>query len=568
MNISSMNITINKQHTAQLIFVLLFLALPPVLQAQKPLLYKYWVTFSDKKNTPYSIAEPARFLSARALERRAKAGIAVVENDLPVDPAYVRGLIGTGARLHNTSRWLNAATVIADTSIAKKLAKLPFVRSVQSIGRDVTIKNPYNRRAKGRINATYPRAEAKFGEMGYSLINNMQTQTFGLRGIGALGQGIWIAVMDGGFINVDTMPFFDSIAINRRMWPGPDFVERDQSVNESSFHGTSVLSVMASNLPGYFVGNAPEATYFLLKTEDTGGEFPVEEANWIAGAEWADSIGVDVINASLGYTTFTDTTLNHRYQDLDGRSSIGSRGATIAATKGMVICNSAGNSGDEPWRHIGVPADAPGVLAVGATGTQSPALASFSSVGPTADGRIKPDLVVPGDEIITAGRMGAELSVSSGTSLASPLLAGAMGALWSFYPEKTAAEITDAVLRSSDQYDRPDNLRGYGLPNFIGAWFYLSGISNGSAQRADGTFCSVDPLYRTLTLVVLEPSVMPVTLTLYDIFDRYVCTVPIESKGLKLRRLRADLPDNIAPGFYTAVLKNNETEAFRVRVGI
>jgi serine protease AprX len=564
-----MNNSIYTQNATRIIVALLFLFLSPMVQAQKPLLYKYWVTFADKKNTPYSTSDPARFLSARALERRAKAGIAVVENDLPVDPAYVRGLIEAGARLHNTSRWLNAATVIADTSVAKKLAKLPFVRSVQSIGRDVSIKNPYNRRAKGRVKGSiYPRAEAKFGEMGYSLINNIQTQTFGLRGIGALGQGIWIAVMDGGFINTDTMPFFDSIAINRRMWPGPDFVERDQSVNESSFHGTSVLSVMAANLPGYFVGNAPEATYFLLKTEDTGGEFPVEEANWIAGAEWADSIGVNIINASLGYTTFTDTTLNHRYRDLDGRSSIGSRGATIAATKGMIICNSAGNSGDEPWRHIGVPADAPGVLAVGATGTQKPDLAAFSSVGPKADGRIKPDLVVPGDEIITAGRMGTELGVSSGTSLASPLLAGAMGALWSFYPEKTAAEITTAVLQSADQYDRPDNLRGYGLPNFINAWLYLSGISSRSAYGADGTFYSINPLYPTLTLIVLDLPAVPDALTLFDLSDRHLFTIPVASKGAQLLQLRADLPDNIPPGFYTAVLRKNGQDVFRLRIGL
>jgi serine protease AprX len=151
----------------------------------------------------------------------------------------------------------------------------------------------------------------------------------------------------------------------------------------------------------------------------------VEEANWIAGAEWADSIGVDIINASLGYTTFNDTTLNHTYSQLDGRATIGARGASIAATKGMIVCNSAGNAGDEPWRHIGVPADAPGVIAVGAV-QHDGALASFSSVGPTSDGRLKPELVAPGDMVVVAGNFGTELGLSSGTSLASPMLAGGL----------------------------------------------------------------------------------------------------------------------------------------------
>ena len=154
--------------------------------------------------------------------------------------------------------------------------------------------------------------------------------------------------MDGGYSEVDVLPVFDSLDLQHRLFQGRDFVERDRAVYESAMHGTTVLSVMGGNLPNYFVGTAPDATYLLLKTEDTGGEFPVEEVNWIAGAEWADSIGADIINASLGYTTFNDSTLSHHFTQLDGRSTLGARGASIAAQKGMIICNSAGNSGDEP----------------------------------------------------------------------------------------------------------------------------------------------------------------------------------------------------------------------------
>lgn len=451
--------------------------------AQTPRLNKYWVEFSDKNNSPYCSCRPAEFLSARALDRRARAGIAVVENDLPVNPHYVDALRrAPGIKVHSTSRWLNAAAVVGDSASVAGLRKLPFVTAVQYIGRHIPAKNPPNRPAKKRtpINS-WPRPEGG-GQYGYAGLQNSLLDVPALHLAGHRGEGIRVAVMDGGFTNVDTLPFFDSVALSGRLVPGWDFVERDAAVYEGAQHGTSVLSVMAANLPGYFVGTAPDATYYLLKTEDTAGEYPIEESNWIAGAEWADSIGADIVNASLGYTHFNDTTLNHRYQRLDGRTAIGSRGATIAATKGMIICNSAGNEGDGVWHYIGVPADAPGVIAVGATDYET-RRASFSSFGPSADGRIKPDLMAPGDQVVTAGGLGTQLGMSSGTSLASPMLAGALASLWSAYPEKTAREILDAVFAVADQSDEPDNERGYGLPGMAEAWLNLGGFSAHTANN-------------------------------------------------------------------------------------
>lgn len=463
--------------------ILIFWLLATSLHAQK--VNKYWVAFTDKNDSPYCLCRPAEFLSARSLERRDKAGIALDFTDLPVNPAYVKAVQTPGVRLHHTSRWLNAAAVIADADAIEAVRQLPFVQSVTYLGPDLKIKNPPVRRVKNRVkNPILPHAEERYGPTGYARLNEMQLRADALREAGATGKDIWVAVMDGGFINVDSLVFFDSIGLQGRLWPGPDFVERDRSLYEASSHGTSVLSVMAANVPNYFVGLAPHATYFLLKTEDTGGEFPIEEANWIAGAEWADSIGVDVINASLGYTVFNDTTLGHRYRELDGRTALGSRGATIAAKKGMLICNSAGNSGDEPWRYVGVPADAPGIIAVGATLLTEPARAPFSSVGPTADGRIKPDLMAPGDQVVTADIRGTELGLSSGTSLASPLLAGALASLWSAFPEKPGREILDAVMRSADQFAKPDNNRGYGLPDFAKAWLTLHGFSGDGSNGA------------------------------------------------------------------------------------
>ncbi|MDX1910579.1 MAG: S8 family serine peptidase [Saprospiraceae bacterium] len=457
------------------------------LLAQK--ISKFWIEFTDKDNTPYCTCRPAEFLSARALERRANAGIAIVENDLPVDPAYLEALKKEGAVIHHTSRWLNAAAIMSDSLTARRIERLPFVRKIQYLGPHLKYRHAPNRSPKKR--APLAKAPAIEGDdiplWGYAGQQNQLLGIPALHTLGHRGKDIWVAVMDGGFTNTDTIPMFDSVALQGRLIPGWDFVERDAGVFEGANHGTSVLSVMASNLPQYYVGTAPDATYFLLKTEDTGGEFPIEEANWVAGAEWADSVGCNIVNASLGYTSYNDPSLSHTYATLDGRSSIASRGAAIAATKGMIICNSAGNEGDGAWHFIGVPADAPGILAVGAVDGAG-AHAAFSSYGPTPDGRIKPDLVAPGDQVVVAGNVGIALGLSSGTSLASPMLAGALASLWSAYPDKTAEEVMEAAFAVADQAAAPDNQRGYGLPDVTGAWIEL-----GEKIAGNGGIFSYDP---------------------------------------------------------------------------
>lgn len=528
------------------------------LSAQKPpVLNKYWIELTDKNNSPYCTCRPWEFLSARALDRRAKAGIAVVDNDLPVNPWYVEGLKKKGAVIHNTSRWMNAATVIADSATAAGLHSLPFVKKVEYVGRNILPKNPRNKPAKKRISLTsYQKAGVGDEALGYAGLQNSLLGMPLLYYAGVRGNGIWVAVMDGGFTNVDTIAFFDSLALSGRLFPGWDFVERDAGIYEGAQHGTSVLSVMGANLPGLFVGTAPEATYFLLKTEDTGGEYPVEECNWIAGAEWADSIGADLINASLGYTSFNDTTLNHNYLQLDGRSTINSRGATIAATKGMIICNSAGNSGDEPWHFVGVPADAPGIIAVGAVDHDGQH-ASFSSFGPTPDGRIKPDLSAPGEQVVTAGNFSTELGLSNGTSLASPMLTGAIAALWSAYPDRTGAEIMDAVFASADQHERPDNARGYGLPNMSLAWLNLGGYIVGKEPNNghNDAFFAYNREQGALNMVIFKD----LTDNVYRVELRNMMgePAPIGSFSLQKERistLRISGLDNLAAGTYQVVL--------------
>jgi serine protease AprX len=531
-----------------------FLALfTPVFAQKPPVVGKYLVEFRDKNNSPYCTCRPWEFLSARALDRRARAGIAIELNDLPVNPVYLEGLKAEGAVIHHSSRWLNAATVIADAQTAAKLNPLPFVLKVTYVGRHIVPKGMRNRPEKKRT----PLKEAPMAGDGTELLGyaGLQNSLLGMPMLyhaGVRGKGIYVAVMDGGFTNVDTLPYFDSIATHGRLHPGWDFIDHDRAVYEGASHGTSVLSVMAAHLPGYFVGTAPEATYFLLKTEDTAGEYPVEETNWIAGAEWADSIGADIINASLGYTSFNDTTLSHRYQDLDGRSSIGARGASIAATKGMIVCNSAGNSGDEPWKYIGVPADAPGVIAVGAVGADEKR-AGFSSFGPTADGRIKPDLCAPGDEVVVAGNLGIQLGISSGTSLASPMLAGALASLWSSFPEKTAAEILEATYNAADQNFLPDNERGYGLPDMSLAWLRLSGYFNPLRLNRAGED-ALFAFHRTqgrLSLLFFGEAPETIRSVRLKAFDGHRIEVPLFSyQGFSLRVLTLEGLSEVPSGAY------------------
>ena len=525
----------------------------PVLSAQEPLQRKWWVEFTDKNNSPFCTCRPASFLSARALERRARAGIAVEENDLPVNPAYVQALKDAGAQLHSTSRWMNAATVIADSASAMRLTQFPFVRKVQYLGPDIPLRNPPNRPAKKRAPvAESPVVRGESSVFGYAGMQNSLLGVPFLYAAGHRGAGIWVAVMDGGFLHADTLPFFDRAAREGRLFQGWDFVEHDSAVYESAVHGMAVLSLMAADLPGYFVGTAPEATYFLIKTEDTGGEFPVEEANWVAGAEWADSIGADMINASLGYTVFNDSTLNYPYADLNGHSRIGSRGAAIAASKGMIVCNSAGNSGDDPWPWIGVPADAPGVIAVGAVRADEKR-ASFSSTGPSADGRIKPDLVAPGEMIVVAGENGTDLSLSSGTSLAAPMLTGAIASLWSAFPKRPAAEILDAVFQSADQAANPDVLRGYGLPDLARAWLSLGGYLHGNAfNNAGPGLFAFDRMAGTFSFLLFMPSSEPVAeAELFNALGERIPVGPVEWHSESVSALIVSQMQALPPGFYS-----------------
>lgn len=458
----------------------------------------YWVSLSDKEATPYSVLQPEAFLSPRALERRARQGIAITEEDLPVDPAYLQAVAATGATIRHQSKWLNSLTISADTTALAQIKALPFVTAVEYVGKFYRPRK-VKKKKRAKLKA-YPRVPQYYG---YSDHQIRMLNGQGLHYLGFRGEDMLVAVFDGGFNGVDVSPFYDSLRYDGRLWQGKDFVDIDEEVFEASSHGAQVLSCMAAQLPGLYVGSAPDATYTCCKTEDTRGEFLIEECNWVAAAEYADSLGVDVINSSLGYTTFNDTSMNYTYADMNGRVSRASQAADIAFSKGMLVVNSAGNSGNDPWKYIGTPADAFFSIAVGATDYLGNR-ASFSSFGPTADGRIKPNVSAMGQNIAVTSGTGHDVLASNGTSFASPLLAGMIASLWSALPHYSSAEMLQLVQTAGSNFPNPNNELGYGIPDFLGA-FLQEQVSEHVVYLSSNTFLAVVPPTTETLQVILIP---------------------------------------------------------------
>ncbi len=443
---------------------------------------KFWVQFTNRTGSPYSLSNASEFLSPKALQRRENQGIALKENDLPVNPSYVDQVAATGAIILNRSKWFNAVTIeIADSSVLLAVQALPFVNQVGKVAR-LKKKNVADQFIADLMKM-YEQAEAEAAKKQLALLGadpfygNSDVQIKMLQGeklhaMGFQGEGMTIAVLDAGFFHVDQIAFFDSLRNSGRLLGTRDFVTGGTSVFEDNAHGLAVLSTMAGNIPGIFVGTSPQASYWLLRTEDADSENLIEEDNWVRGAEFADSVGADVINSSLGYTVFDDSTASHTIAQLNGHTARITIGANIAASKGILVVNSAGNSGAEPWKYIGFPADADSVLSIGAVDANRN-YASFSSLGPTADGRIKPNVSAMGQQpwvITSAGTPGK----SNGTSFSSPIMAGMSACLWQAHPEASAMEIFKAIEQCSDQYDSPDAKKGFGIPNFLKAHAILS----------------------------------------------------------------------------------------------
>ena len=426
--------------------------------------YLVRVMLTDKRGTTCSLDAPEQYLSWRSLQRRRRQGIAVDSTDLPVSPIYLDSLRGRGMEIVCKSKWNKCVLEKTESQDARDmLQRLPFVREAMTVfSSPDSIKLTEREKVKDTLNITKSPDFGVYGvaEEQIKLFNGVPLHEAGFR-----GRGMLIGVLDGGFMNADKIPAFKDIDIVGVKDFGTPHT--DDIFGEAS-HGTMVLSTMAMNLPNMFVGTAPDASYLLVRSEVSATESLAEEDYWAAAVEYADSVGVDLINSSLGYNTFDDKSTNHRYRDLDGWTALNSRSASMLARKGIILVNSAGNSGNNTWKKIGTPADASDILAVGAL-TKSKVNTVFSSVGPSADGRVKPDVMAMGTACSVVDADGT-LGKKNGTSFASPLTCGMVACLWQSLPNKTALEIMDLVRRSAHQYDTPDNIFGYGIPDFWKAY--------------------------------------------------------------------------------------------------
>ena len=439
----------------------------------------YWVQFSDKAGTIYSIDKPEEFLSQKAIERRDNQNIKIDETDLPVSKTYTDSITNRGIRIVHTSKWLNGATIEATQLEVEDIsASFSFISETQLTKPGQLLKSANN---KFEIEQTISEIDSAFYGLSRYQIGQLNGQF--LHNQGFLGQGMHIAVLDAGFLMVDELPAFYELIGENRIVEIKDFVDPNSDFFQTHRHGMNVLSTMAGYIPNNLIGSAHEANYSLFRSEDSGSEYQIEADNWVVAAEYADSIGADIINSSLGYTLFEDPNMNYTYEDLDGKTTRVTRGANMAFQKGMLIFSSAGNEGNKGWKYLVAPSDGDYVIGVGAVDRDG-APAPFSSFGPASDGDVKPNVSAMGWGTFLQ-RQDGNVGAGNGTSFSSPVLAGMAACLWQAFPRAKNADIKNAIEKSASLYETPDNQLGYGIPDFEKASILLTDWGLGNLETTD-----------------------------------------------------------------------------------
>lgn len=439
---------------------------------------RYAVYFKYKPQTVYSLQKPQEFLTQKALDRRSREGIQADSLDLPVSQKYLDEVAKSATYVLYTSKWMNAAVLVADKSAATAMEALPFVSKVELTGIGFLPKPNARMRYKVFASATLATncEDPKLNTRELDVQANsydFQNQLIGIDKMhqeGYTGKGVTVAVFDAGFPGTNTASAFTHLFTNNQIVGQRDFVRPwNTEVFMDNQHGTNVLSLIAAKDPTKLVSGAFDSDYILVITEEAATEYQVEEYNWVRGAEYADSLGVDIINSSVGYWDFDDPTMNYTIADLDGKTTTITKGASIAAQKGILIVNSIGNYGGRGVSSLVAPADANGIISVGSVNTNLSRTAT-SSQGPTGDGRLKPELMAFGAAPVLI-RSNGSAGTSSGTSFSAPQVAALAAGLWQAKPKWTKNELIENLLRSATQYDKPDNLLGYGIPNFYDALY-------------------------------------------------------------------------------------------------
>ena len=420
---------------------------------------RYMVFFHDKEGSPYSVSAPEAFLGERSLARRDRQGIDVTERDLPVDSTYMQGVVTAGATVLHATRWMNGVLVQCSSALVPTLEALAYVDSVVLVAPGVQSFGGGRRRPSGRKSSSHAIEEVTDNQLSKLGIDAMHEA-------GYHGESMIIAVLDAGFPGVNTALPFQHIFTEQRFNDSVsyNYVHHNTDVFQDDDHGTQVFSLIAAYLPGTFIGGAYKASYQLYVTEDASSEHHLEEYNWLFAAERADSAGADIINSSLGYNTFDAPSEDYTHADLDGETAIVTKAANWAAERGIIVVVSAGNEGANSWRKVTPPADAQNLLAVGSVSAQE-GRSSTSSMGPTADGRVKPDVMATGQGTAVVKPNGTT-GFNSGTSFSTPLVTSLVAGVWQRYPDLTSLEILETIRLSGSHASSPDTLVGYGVPNF------------------------------------------------------------------------------------------------------
>jgi hypothetical protein len=503
-----------------------------------------WVYLNDKPNSATALANPISILTQKALDRKAAHNVAVDYNDVPVDEGFITQIKAqTGITVLAKSKWLNVVHVLGTETNINALTGLPFVDHIEFADDNLNARQSQN---QNKFNIETSQTVFNYG----SAAN--QIEMFNgddLHLADFTGTGMTVAVLDAGFPNVQTMSGFNRLNTNNGILGGYDFVDRNTDVYAytGNAHGTWVLSDMAGYVQDQFVGTAPDAEYYLFRTENAATETPIEETLWVEAAERADSLGVDVINTSLGYTTFDNPNYSYTPAEMDGQTAFITRGANFAAQKGMLLVNSAGNSGNSSWQIVGAPADSPNVLSVGAVNA-SGNYASFSSQGSSAQPTQKPDVVAQGQASYVIGTNDAIITLN-GTSFSSPILAGGVVCLWQALPTLNNQQIMQLVRESASQYNNPDNFLGYGIPDLSLA--LANGLSLVEFQN-ENTKLKVYPNPVSSLLYVEIPSQYDTaTVKLYDILGKKVLEKTVSSTKTKIN------VSNLSKGVYLAKIEAN-----------
>lgn len=506
------------------------------------------VFFADKENVAASLANPITILTQEALDRKAMHSTPIDERDVPVNEAYKATIENsTGITVYAKSKWMNCVYVRGSETNINNLLDLSFVTAVEFCDKDLNfspihqpLDDKFEIENQSRIIYDYGAATNQTEMLAVDYLHENDYT----------GEDIIVAFLDNGYPNVISNSAYTTLINEGRLLGTYDFVFRQVSPNGTGSHGASTFSDAAAYLesPQPFVGTAPGASYYLYVTEDSGSETPVEEAYWVEALERADSLGVYVTNTSLGYKDFDNSNYDHSYEDLDGLTTIAARGGNHALDKGMITVVSAGNDGNSGSPYVATPADSRGTLTIGAVDSGGD-YASFSSIGPTVDGRVKPDVMAQGQSAAIVNQNG-NVDFASGTSFSSPIMAGAVASLWQAFPEKNNEIIMQAIRESAHLYENPTDEMGYGIPNFEEAYNILQQL--GVEETMLETQFALYPNPVSTDINISFPNeVVNATFSLYNVLGEKVL-----QKTVSTVNNRVDV-SHLPSGMYIATIESN-----------